>query len=428
MFRKFRGGVHPPGRKRQTENFNSEYFFDFEYVFIPLRQHIGEQVSSCVKEGEYVKVGQVIGKSKTAPWIHSSVSGNVEKIEMRLNRLGTKNEGILIRNDKRFKHINYHERKNISDLTENQFLKIIQEAGICGMGGAMFPTHRKLTIPENSKIEYLVVNGIECEPYLNADNRLMLEDSALILKGIKIVKELFNIPKILIGIEDNKIEAISEMRKRTEFEETIKIVKLQTKYPQGGEKQLLQSLFGKEMPGLPLDYGIIVLNVASCAAIYEAVQYGKPLVERIVTVAGGAIGSPKNLRIKLGTQLKDILDYCEVDRRELHKLILGGPMMGFAISDEKEAVIKGTNGILALSEKEVKTYKSRECISCGKCLDVCPMGLTPLKYVELLKNNKIEEMEKYDLKKCIRCSSCQYVCPVNQPMMEAIWYGFSASR
>ena len=413
----FRGGVHPPENKIQTEHLPIEKLESPDEIFVPLLQHIG------------VPLNPLVNAEGLAVPIHSPVSGTVTKIESRVFPLTGKVMTVFIENDKKEEWAELTKIENWEEADKKALLDIIREKGIVGIGGATFPTHVKLNPPPNTKLDSLILNGAECEPYLNSDNRLMLENPKSIVEGIKIIKKILNVPDVYVGIEDNKPEAIESMRKATEGT-GINIVPLKTKYPQGGEKQLIKSVLNREVPSgqLPSAVGVVVQNTGTAAAIYEAVVNGKPLIEKIVTVSGKAIKNPKNLKIAIGTPFSYILDYCGVDREKMERLVMGGPMMGLAQMTEDATVIKGTSGLLALTTEEMRPYKTKSCISCSKCVSACPMGLEPLMFDRLAANKQYDEMAEYNLMDCIECGSCNYICPANRPLAEAIKTGKSKLR
>lgn len=427
----FKGGVHPPDNKVQTSNLATEKMEISKMLYIPMQQHIGAPLDPIVKVGERVLKGQKIGDSKAfmSTTIHSPVSGVVKKIEQHVFPLMGKANTIVIENDGKDEWCELEKIKNWEKAPKEELLKIIREKGIVGIGGASFPTHIKLTPPKDCKIDTLLLNGAECEPYLNSDNRLMLEDPKAIIEGIKIIKKVLEIDSAIIGIEENKPEAIDSMRKASEGT-GIKILPLHTKYPQGGEKQLIKAALDREVPSgkLPASVGVVVQNTGTAAAIYRGVVLGEPLIEKIVTVSGNAIKEPKNLKVVIGMPFSDLLEKCKVDREKIDKLVMGGPMMGMAQFTEDVPVIKGTGGLLALTKEETNYCKPQPCISCGKCVDVCPMKLVPFMYGRLAISEEWDSMKKYNLMDCIECGSCSYICPSNRPLTEAIKIGKAKLR
>jgi electron transport complex protein RnfC len=427
----FKGGIHPPENKDLTENLKIEDFKVPKEICVPLLQHIGVVLEPLVKVGDRVKKGQKIGDSSgflSSP-VHSPVSGIVKKIEIRPFPVSGRVNTIIIENDYEEEIFEYPKYEDYEKLTKDELLKIVREMGIVGQGGATFPTHIKLNPPKDKKIDVLLINGAECEPYLNADNRLMLEQTEKVVKGIDIFRHILGVKRVVIGIEENKEEAIHKMKEEAS-KYGMEIAVLKTKYPQGGEKQLIKAVLDREVPSgkLPSEVGVVVQNTATALSVYEAVIEGKPVIEKVLTVSGLGVKTPKNLRVRIGTQFKEILEYVEIDREKTEKLVMGGPMMGLAQHTEEVPVIKGTSGILALTKKEMNPYKSRACITCGKCVDACPMNLSPLMYAKLARFEEWEEMDKYDLLDCIECGSCSFVCPANRLLTEGIKIGKAKLR
>jgi len=427
----FRGGVHPPENKLQTENLATEVFGASKMLYIPMLQHIGAPLEPTVKIGEKVLKGQKLGDSEafvSSP-VHSPVSGTVKKIEVMPFPLSGKVKTIVIENDEQEEWAELTKLENWEAATNEEILAMVREKGIVGIGGACFPTHIKLNPPKDVKVDTLLLNGAECEPYLNSDNRLMLEEPHRIIEGIKIMMKVLGVEKAHIGIEDNKPEAIATMKKACEGTK-IEVAMLKTQYPQGGEKQLIKAILDREVPsgGLPSAVGVVVQNTGTAAAIYEGLVEGTPLIEKIVTVSGLAVGRPVNLKVKIGTMFNEILDYTKTNRDEIEKLVMGGPMMGMAQPSETVPVIKGTSGLLALTKEETNPYKPKSCIVCGKCIKACPMDLLPNMYAKLARFKRWEEMGEYYLMDCIECGSCSYICPANRPLTEAIKIGKAKLR
>ena len=424
----FRGGVHPPENKIQTEHLPIEKLESPNEIFVPLLQHIGAPLNPIVNVGDRVLKGQKIADAEgLAVPVHAPVSGTVTKIENRVYPLSGKVMTIFIENDKKEEWAELTKIANWETADKKELLDIIREKGIVGIGGATFPTHVKLNPPPNTKLDSLILNGAECEPYLNSDNRLMLENPSSIIEGIKIIKKILNVPDVYVGIEDNK--PIESMRKAAEGT-GINIVPLKTKYPQGVEKQLIKSILDRQVPSgqLPSAVGVVVQNTGTAAAIYEAVVNGKPLIEKVVTVTGKAIKNPKNLKVAIGTPFSYILDHCGINRDEMERLVMGGPMMGLAQMTEEATVVKGTSGLLALTNEEMRPYKTKACISCSKCVSACPMGLAPLMFDRLAAAKEYEAMAGHNLMDCIECGSCAYICPANRPLAEAIKTGKAKLR
>lgn len=427
----FKGGVHPPDNKAQTAKLVTEDMVSPKMVYVPMQQHIGAPLDPIVKIGERVLKGQKIADSKAfmSTTIHAPVSGVVKKIEKRVFPLMGQANTVVIENDGKDEWCELEKIENWKEASTEELLKLIREKGIVGIGGASFPTHIKLNPPKDCKIDTLLLNGAECEPYLNSDNRLMLEDPKAIVEGIKIIKKILGIDSAIIGIEENKPEAIASMKKVCEGT-GIEVLPLHTKYPQGGEKQLIKAALNREVPSgkLPAAVGVVVQNTGTAAAIYRGIVLGQPLIEKIVTVSGKAIKEPKNIRVVIGTPFSELLEKCGVDREKVDKLVMGGPMMGMAQFTEDVPVIKGTGGLLALTNEETNYCKPQACISCGKCVDVCPMNLVPFMYGRLAIKEEWDNMGQYNLMDCIECGSCAYICPANRPLTEAIKIGKAKLR
>ncbi|TCO79997.1 electron transport complex subunit RsxC [Marinisporobacter balticus] len=425
-FLSFRGGVHPPHYKEATENLKVEKAKDPSIVAISLQQHIGAPCEALVKVGDKVKVGQKIGEAKafvSAP-IHSSVSGVVKQIKtMKVPIPAGEAQCIVIESDGLNEiHESVIPKGDLESLSGKEILTIIKEAGMVGMGGATFPTHVKLSPPPDAKIDTIILNGAECEPYLTADHRLMLEDPESIIYGLKAMMKVVNVSKAYIGIENNKPDAIESMLKAAQKESTIEVVGLQTKYPQGAEKQLIYACTKREVPsgGLPSAAGVIVNNVATASAISNAIKTGMPLIERICTVTGKGIKEPKNLLIKVGTPTKEIIEQCGGYNGNIGKIIMGGPMMGLAQYTDELQAIKGTSGILVFTPEEAKLPETKACIRCGKCVEICPAFLQPLYISAYSLNDMHDTAEKYHALDCIECGSCSFICPSKRPLLQSI--------
>lgn len=420
----FRGGIHPPHAKKSTEKKPVEHAVEPKVVVIPLHQHIGAPCEPVVNVGDHVKVGQKIGNATSfvsAP-VHSSVSGTVKEIAPKLT-LGGKTTCVVIESD----GLNtiseeVKPKGDLSSLDGKEILEIIKEAGIVGMGGAGFPTHVKLSPPPNKPIDYVILNGAECEPYLTADHRLMLEDPEAVIYGLKAMMKVLDVKQGYIGIENNKLDALEKMTKLTEADDAVQVVSLRTKYPQGAEKQLIYACTKREVPsgGLPLEAGVVVSNVATAAAVSEAIQTGMPLVKRICTVTGKAIKEPKNLMIRTGTMLSEIIEQCGGFTEDLGKIVWGGPMMGISMSTVNIPSTKTTSGILCLNEADAELPESSACIKCGKCVNICPAFIQPsLLDAHSLRGN-YDQAEKLRVLDCIECGSCSFVCPAKRPLLHSI--------
>ena len=427
----FRGGVHPPENKIQTENMAVEEVKAPKMLYVALLQHIGAPLDPIVAVGDRVLKGQKIADSQafmSSP-IHSPVSGTVKRIEDHVFPLMGRIKTVIIENDEQETWAELSKIEKWENVDRRTLLTMIREKGIVGIGGASFPTHIKLDPPADAKIDTLLLNGAECEPYLNSDNRLMIENPEKIVNGIKIIKKILGVNRAIVGIEENKPEAIASMRKAVEGT-GIEIAPLKTKYPQGGEKQLIKAVLDRQVPSgkLPSAVGVVVQNTGTAAAIYDGIVNGIPLIEKVVTVSGKGIINPKNVKIAIGTPFSYLLDYCGVNREVVDKLVMGGPMMGMAQFSEEAPVIKGTSGLLALTKEETNTYKTRACIGCGKCVEACPMGLEPLMFARLAAFEQWEQLKEYSLMDSIECGSCAYICPANRPLTEAIKIGKSKLR
>ncbi|MBN1781733.1 electron transport complex subunit RsxC [bacterium] len=427
--RAFSGGVHPEDCKHYTEHKIIEQCPLPDYVIIPLQQHIGAPSECLVEKGMSVKTGQPLSKSTqfvSVP-VHASISGRIAAIEKRPHPGGNQSLSIVIENDGKDEWFDPApdtpidtDNIDIDDLKQR-----IQDAGIAGMGGASFPTHVKLSPPSDKPIDVIILNGVECEPYLTADHRLMLEKTDEILKGLHILMRIVRAKKAIIGIEKNKADAIQLMQKKTKRWKKISVLPLPVKYPQGGEKQLIRAALKRQVPagGLPMDIGCIVQNVATALAVYEAVAFRKPLIERIVTVTGPGITEPKNFRARIGTPFHHLITASGGYTTSDVKIIHGGPMMGITELSDQVPVIKGTSGILVLDQSVSDLSREQPCISCARCVDVCPMKLMPNRIASFVEHDRIDEAVAYGLSHCIECGSCSYICPAKRHLVHYIKHG-----
>ncbi|AKL95081.1 electron transport complex RnfABCDGE type C subunit [Clostridium aceticum] len=421
----FRGGIHPPEAKESTEHLKIEKAVDPETVIIPMQQHIGAPCEPTVKVGDTVKVGQKVGEAQgfvSSP-VHASVSGTVKAIMDMPIVTGNEALAVIIESDgKNEIDPSVEPKGDIAGLQPKEIINIIKEAGIVGMGGATFPTHVKLSPPPDKKVDTIILNGAECEPYLTADHRIMLETPDDIVYGLKAMMKAVGVKKGYIGIENNKPDAIEVMLKAISNESDIKVVALQTKYPQGGEKQLIYAVTNKEVPsgGLPMDVGVIVSNVGTAAQIAKSIKTGMPLIERVTTVTGKAIKKPRNLMVKIGTPIKELIDQCGGYATTPGKLILGGPMMGIAQHTDEVSAVKGTSGVLVFDKEGANLPNPINCIRCGRCVEICPANLQPVYISENSLSNRMEQAEKYRALDCIECGSCSYVCPSRRPLLPSI--------
>jgi len=431
----FRGGVHP------------EYFKDISIreplraaplphtAVIPLSQHIGAPNEPLVQKGDYVEEGQMLGRSDKfiSSCVHSPIYGKVLDVKKAFHPVLGPALSVFIERDEGKPRKKYTERDTES-FSREQLIEKVKDAGIVGMGGAAFPTHVKLSIPEGKKIETLIINGVECEPYLTCDHVVMTRKTQEILKGIEIIIGILEPKKIYLAIEDNKKAALFAFQKAIKDSgrravSRIRLVLLKTKYPQGGEKQLVKAISGQEVPpgGLPLDIGFLVQNVGTVYAIYEAVYFDKPLIERVVTISGDCMYRPGNYLIRIGVTVKDIVEQYGLEFYEGPvKIIVGGPMMGFAQPQMDAPVLKNTSGILFFSGKTAKDHEEQQCIKCAKCVDVCPVNLVPTDIVKNVKNEYWDRLEKLYVEDCMECGACSYSCPARIPLVQYIKEGKSA--
>lgn len=421
----FDGGIHPPHHKSSTEHKSVEVAVQPKTVYIPLSQHIGAPCTPLVKPGDSVKKGQKIGEAGgfvSAP-VHSSVSGTVKSLKQMTVPGGQKVTCVEIEND--FNEEISEEVKpypGIEKMTGEELLQMIKDSGLVGMGGATFPTHVKLSPPKEKKIDVVVLNGAECEPYLTADHRLMLENPEEIVQGLQAIMKILNVEKGYIGIENNKPDCIQSMENAAKVDPKIEVVAFETKYPQGAEKQLIYACTKREVPsgGLPMDIGLVVTNVATSAQVAKTLNTGMPLVERICTVTGSVVKEPKNLLIKTGTIYGEILEQCGGFTQPPAKIISGGPMMGIAQIKLDVPATKGSSGILCLSEAEIATSSSSNCIRCGKCISICPAKIQPMFISAYALKFDYESADKYKAMDCIECGSCSFVCPATRPLLQSI--------
>lgn len=423
------GGVHPPENKLSA----GEAIVTLplpEQVIIPLSQHIGAPAVPTVKKGDHVKAGQVIGQAAgfISANIHSSVSGTVVNIEAVTDASGYPRPSVIIQvegDEWEESILQEAEKKQPSDYTKEEIIKAINAAGIVGMGGATFPTQVKLSPPPGNKAEVLIVNGVECEPYLTADHRLMLEHGEELMTGIQLIKRALGVERAVIGIKNNKPDAIAHLKQLAAGIPGVEVCPLKVKYPQGGEKQLIKAVTGKSVPsgGLPIAVGAVVQNVGTVYAVYEAVMKHKPLVERVVTVTGKSVKKPGNYLCRIGTPIARLIEAAGGMPEDTGKVISGGPMMGKAVTSTDIAVTKGTSGVLLMPESESQRLPYRNCIRCGKCVDVCPMGLEPYHLMLLAGENMLEALEEEHVMDCIECGSCMYTCPAHRPLLDLIRLG-----
>ncbi|OUN65311.1 MULTISPECIES: electron transport complex subunit RsxC [unclassified Butyricimonas] len=423
------GGVHPPENKLSAQGEIITLPLP-EQVTIPLSQHIGAPAVPTVKKGDQVKVGQIIGQAAgfISANIHSSVSGTVMSLDPVIDASGYPRPAVTIKveGDEWDENILKDPiNKQPGTFTKEEILAAISAAGIVGMGGATFPTQVKLSPPPGSTAEVLIINGVECEPYLTADHRLMLEHGKELIIGIQLIMKVLGVKRTIVGIENNKRDAIEELGKLARLADGIEICPLKIQYPQGGEKQLIQATTGKFVPsgGLPIAVGAVVQNVGTVYAVYEAVMKHKPLFERVVTVTGKSLKEPGNYLCRIGTPISQLIEAAGGLPEDTGKVIGGGPMMGKALTNTNIPVTKGTSGILLIRQEESARKEYRNCIRCSKCVNVCPMGLEPYYLMLLGEHNKLEMLESEKIMDCIECGSCSFTCPANRPLLDVIRLG-----
>lgn len=426
MLHKLYGSVHPNDRKSATSH-KAVTPLDHapDYVVLPMSMHVGAPCQPLVAKGDHVLLGQKIAQPTGlgAP-IHASVSGTVVAVEPRPHSNGVRVMSVVIENDFQDTPAPPLERKaEPENLTGWEVADLIAEAGIVGLGGAGFPTSVKLK-GAIGNVDTLIINGAECEPYITADHRLMLEEGERILGGVEILMRALGLKSALIGIEGNKMDGIERLRAQLPAGSGIRIIALKTRYPQGAEKQLIQKLTGRQVPSgkLPADVKCAVFNITTAAAVYDAVVHGLPLTRRIVTVSGGAVNTPRNLLVPIGTPLEHLLEECGGLKSQPGRVLLGGPMMGNAQYDLDCTTIKGTNALLFLERRECSpvTGKAPACIRCGRCVQACPMNLTPLFFDQYGRKRRFQELEKFHVMDCIECGSCAYVCPSHIRLVQSI--------
>ncbi len=420
----FPGGVHPHDHKHFSASAPIEQMPLPKRVLISMSQHIGAPSVPIVKVGDEVKTGQKIadgGGFVSIPQ-HASISGKVTKIDIFPHPAGASSLAIEISGDGSDDWVELSDDQDFMALSAEEMKNRIGEAGICGMGGAGFPTFVKLSPPADKPVDTVILNGVECEPYLTADDRLMLEKTQEVVSGLKILMKILNAKQGLIGIEANKPDDIAAMKKILASESGFSVVPLKLQYPQGAEKQLIYAATRRKVPagGLPMAVGVVVQNVATAYAIYEAVRFRKPLVDRVISVTGSIVAQPKNLKARIGTPFSELLDYCGGTTAGIGKIISGGPMMGFALPSLDAPLGKGSSGLVLMGEKEALTLEERNCLRCARCVDVCPMNLLPSSIAQAVKAGEMEIALKAGLEDCMKCGSCAYVCPAHIRLVQWI--------
>ena len=429
-----KGGAKVPHRKN-TAGAESVVMPSPEEVIIPMQQHIGAPCKPCVTVGDEVFVGTVIGDSDafvSAP-IHSSVSGTVKKIDKITLPSGAQTDAVIITSDGKDTPDPGIQPPVVNSLED--FLSAVRASGLVGLGGAGFPAHVKLNVPKDKKIDTLLINCAECEPYITADHREIVENSWAVVSGVYAVAELLSIDRVIIGIEDNKPDAIKIMREIADNEkfdpkDIVRVLPLKASYPQGAEKVLIKACTGREVPigKLPADAGCIVMNVASVAFLSNYLKTGMPLTKKRITVDGSAIKNPQNVIVPIGTPINKVMEFCGGFKEEPKKMLMGGPMMGLALVDDSLPVLKQNNAILSFAEKEARLYTPTDCIRCGRCVSACPMNLMPPKLTEATKLKDFDMMQKYQIMTCMECGSCAYACPAHRHIVQTIRLGKTQLR
>lgn len=414
----FRGGIHPPYQKEATAGKATEDISLPAEVVIPMQQHVGAPNSPTVSVGDRVEVGQKVGATEafvSAP-VHSSVAGTVKAIEERKNFAGANVMCVVIGVDQN-QPAKFTEKRDVGNLTPEQIREIAKEAGLVGMGGAAFPCSVKLAPPADKPIDTVIINACECEPFLTCDHRLMLERPEDLIAGLKLMMKAVGAKKGYIGVEANKMDAADKLSAAVAKDSDIEVTLLEVKYPEGAEKMLIDAITGRRVPPgkLPSEVGVLVQNVQTAVALYDAAATGKPVIERVVTVTGPGIKNPRNVMVKVGTPIAHVIEECGGIIGNPGKVIMGGPMTGFAQKDLSAVCQKGTSGILILTEEAVEQSEEQKCVGCDKCLDVCAMFLTPNFIVKHARRGEWDKADKYGARDCFECGCCSYVCPARIP-------------
>ena len=420
----FKGGIHPDDGKELAKGSEIVDLKPTGNLVYPVSQHIGAPAAPVVKVGDVVLKGQKIAEAGgfvSAP-IYASVSGTVKAIEPHLNPTGGTVNSIVIENDGEYKEVEYPETKPLEEMSKEEILNAIGEAGVVGMGGAGFPTKVKLSPKEPDKIDYVIANCAECEPYITADYRCILETPEKLVGGMKVVLKLFDNAKGIFGVEDNKPDCIAKLKELTKDEPRMEVVSLKTKYPQGGERQLIYATTGRAINSamLPADAGCVVDNVATMISIYQAVVEGKPSMERVVTVSGDAVEKPGNFRVPFGMNQAELVEAAGGFKSEPEKLISGGPMMGFAMFTLDVPVTKTSSAILGFTRDQASKFESTACINCGRCVDACPSRLIPSRLADYAEHHDEEAFTAHEGLECMECGCCSFVCPAKRQLKQAI--------
>ncbi len=420
----FTGGIHPYDGKALSMDLPIRDVLPKGELVYPVSQHIGAPAVPVVKKGDRVLRGQLIAEAGgfvSAP-VYSSVSGTVKAIEPRRVVTGDSVDSIIIENDEMYEEVQYDAVDDVSTLTKEEIIERVKKAGVVGMGGAGFPTHVKLSPKDPGAIEYVIANCAECEPYLTSDYRRMIEEPEKLVEGLKIMLMLFDNAKGILAVEDNKPKAIAKLKRLTKNDPHILVKTLQTKYPQGAERQLIFATTKRAINStmLPADAGCIVDNVDTVVAIYNAVKNGKPLMERIVTVTGDCIRKPQNFRVHTGMMYSELIEEAGGFKVEPEKIVSGGPMMGFGLFDLNVPTTKTASALLCIAKDDVSRMETTACINCGRCLEVCPGRVMPRKLADLAEKGDFEEFEKFNGLECCECGCCSYVCPAKRPLTQSI--------
>ena len=420
----FTGGIHPYDGKELSKDKPIKAILPTGELVYPMSQHIGAPASPIVAKGDHVLTGQKIAEAGgfvSAP-IYATVSGTVKAIEPRRTVTGDMVMSIVVENDNLYDEVTYGPVKPLEELTKEEIIGLIREAGVVGMGGAGFPTHVKLSPKEPEKIEYVIANCAECEPYLTSDYRRMIEEPEKIVEGMKVILRLFDKAKGILAVEDNKPDCVAALKKLTADEKDITVKALKTKYPQGAERQLIYASTGRAINSsmLPADAGCIVDNVDTIVAINQAVREGKPLMHRIVTVTGDAVADPRNFIVRIGTNYHELVEEAGGFKTEPAKIVSGGPMMGFALFGLDVPTTKTSSALLCMTEDEVSRYEPSACINCGRCVEVCPGRVLPSKLADFAEQGDDEKFLAYNGMECCECGCCSYVCPAKRPLTQEI--------
>ena len=423
-FLTFRGGVHPyDGKELSKEKPVRELLPGKELVY-PLSQHIGAPAKPIVAKGDHVLAGQKIAEMGgfVSANIHASVSGTVKEIKKVRNNVGAMVDAIVVENDEKYETVEFQSAASLEALSKEEVLERIKEGGVVGMGGAGFPTHVKLAPKEPEKIEYVLVNGAECEPYLTSDYRRMLEQPEWIIGGLKCILKLFDNAKGYICIEDNKPDCISKLTEMVKDEPRIEVKILKTKYPQGAERCLIYAVSGREINSsmLPADAGCVVDNIDTVCAVYRAVMAGEPVMDRIVTVTGEAVADPCNFKAKMGMSFAELLEAAGGLKQPAKKIVSGGPMMGFAMFDYHVPVVKTSSAMLCMTEDDISEKEPTACINCGRCVNACPARLVPSRLATYSEHGQAELFEKHHGMECVECGCCSFVCPAKRPLTQSM--------